>query len=87
MAPGVAAWPKPRGFPLDQDPTRRWAYSLREASRSILLDLGAGDYFRGLVTCGYPSPMSLGGKALSVGIYADPEGGVRARVAGLLTCG
>jgi len=87
VAPGLAGRPKPRGFSLDQDPTRRWAYSLREASRTILLDLGAGDYFRGLVTCGYPSPMSLGGKALSVGIYADPEGGVRARVAGLLTCG
>lgn len=83
MAPGLAGRPKPRGFPLDQEPTRRRAYALREVSRSILRGLGAGDYFPGLITCGYPVGQN---DWVELVLYDTGKARV-ARATGIKTCG
>ena len=67
------------------DPRRRWAYTLREVSRTIIESLAVSDWFRGLVSCGYPLELD---EWVDVHVYEREEGGSTvARVAGVRTCG
>lgn len=84
----MAGRAKPRGFPLDQEPTRRRAYALREVSRSILMGLRAGTHFPGLITCGYPMGQNDWVDLVLYDTGKDDTGKARiARATGLRTCG
>lgn len=77
----------PEAFSLDHEPRRRWAYALREVSRSIILELGVAQHFLGLVTCGLPG-VGREGDWVSLALYEDgEEARLVARTTGVRTCG
>ena len=80
--PGFAFETPPKDI---DDPRRRWAYTLREVSRTIIESLTVSDWFRGLVSCGYPLELD---EWVDVHVCEDEERGTAvARVSGLRTCG